>query len=370
MSDSIPITFVSSGAVLGGEERYLLTLLEELGSDWVHEVVLLEEGPLVRQLDAYSATVIPTGRRLGIVASALKLRRHLRDTRPALVHANGIKAALVSALAGAPLVWLKHDFSWDGGLARFIGRRARLVVGVSGAVTEVFAGTGVEARVVHTGIKTFDVDRAAGRRRLLQALGPPKPSAVAAIAARIDPTKGHAEAIAALPEILSREPRFRLAVMGAEHAPHFEHAAALRAEVAARGLERSVTFLGYRDDAVELIAGCDAVLIPSIVDESGFGREGFPLTALEAMAVGTPVVGYDHGGLPELVADCGILVPPGDRPALAAAILRLVEDDGLRTRLGRCGRERVATCFTLPRFVEEMKERYLEATNRGRDGDG
>lgn len=370
MTEPMPITFVSSHAHLGGEERYLTTLLGELGSAWIREVVVLEEGPLLRNLRDYPVHVIPTSRRAGIAVSALRLRRRLGRTRPALVHANGVKAALVCALAGAPLVWLKHDFSWDGGLARFIGRRARLVVGVSHAVTEVFGGTGVEARVVHTGIETPDVDRAAGRRRLLEALGPPEPTSVAAIAARIDPTKGHAEVIAALPRILAREPGFRLAVMGAEHAPHLEHAAALRAEVTAQGLERSVTFLGYRDDAVELIAGSDAVLVPSIVGEGGLGREGFPLTALEAMAVGTPVVGYDHGGLPELVADCGLLVPPGDREALAAAILRLVEDEGLRARLGRCGRERVATRFTLPRFVEEMKERYLEATNRGRDGHG
>ncbi len=134
--------------------------------------------------------------------------------------------------------------------------------------------------------------------------------------------------------------------------------------VVERGLEDSVTFLGYRDDAVELMSGCDAVLIPSIVDESGLGREGFPLTALEAMAVGTPVVGYDHGGLPELVGDCGVLVPPGDRAGLRDAILEVVGDEGLRSRLASCGPERVATRFALPRFVEEMKERYREAANR------
>jgi glycosyltransferase involved in cell wall biosynthesis len=367
VSGAVPVTFVSSHAHLGGEEGYLATLLEELGPDWIHEVVLLDEGPFVERLRAqgYPLHVLPTSRRAGIAVSAWRLRRHFARTRPQLVHANGIKAALVAALAGrAPLLWLKHDFSWDGKLARFIGRRSRLVVGVSGAVTETFEGSGVEAKVVHTGIRNIHADRGAGRRRLLEALGTPEPTAVAAIAARVDPTKGHDEVLSVLPEILERLPGFRLAIMGAEHAPHLEHASGLRRHVAEQGLREAVTFLGYRDDAVELISGCDAILIPSTVDERGRGREGFPLTALEAMAVGTPVIGYDHGGLPELVGDCGVLVPPGDRASLRDAILEVMRDESMRSRLARCGPERVATRFTLPRFVEEMKERYREAANR------
>ena len=54
------------------------------------------------------------------------------------------------------------------------------------------------------------------------------------------------------------------------------------------------------------------------------GREGFPYVGLEAMAVGTPVVGYEHGGLPEMLGDCGLLVSPGDRNALGEAILHLL----------------------------------------------
>lgn len=364
MNEAVRVTFVSSHARLGGAEEYLATLLQELGPDWIQEVVVLDEGPFVSRLSRYPVHVVPTSRRAGIAVSAWKLRSHLRRTRPALVHANGVKAALVCALAGAPLLWLKHDFSWDGRLARFIGRRSRLVVGVSAAVTETFDGTNVVRVVVHTGIREIHVDRKAGRRRLLDALGASEPAIVAAIAARLDPIKGHADVLSLLSDILGGVPGFRLAIMGDEHAPHLEHAAGLRRQVAEQGLNDAVTFLGHRDDAVELMSGCDAVLIPSTVGERGLGREGFPLTALEAMAVGTPVIGYDHGGLPELVGDCGVLVPPGDRASLRDAILEVVGDEGLRSRLARCGPERVATRFALPRFVEEMKERYREAANR------
>ncbi len=366
---AVPITFVSSHAHLGGEERYLLTLLEQLGPEWVREVVVLEDGPLLELLDDQPVTVIPTSRRAGIAFSGWRLRRHLRRQRPALVHANGVKAALVCALAGVPFVWLKHDFSWDGRLARFVGQRSRLVVGVSSAVTETFAGTGIETDVVLSGIGAIAADRSAGRARLLAAIGPPEPGFVAAIAARLDPTKGHAEALAALPEIHRHASGFRLVILGGEHEPHLQYAADLRRRIADEGLESSVTLLGHREDAIELLSGCDAVLVPSVVGDGGLGREGFSLTALEGMAVGTPVIGYDHGGLPEVLGDCGLLVPPGDREALAAAILRLVEDGGLRERLARCGVERAASVFALPRFVEEMKDRYRRAA-KGGQGNG
>ena len=369
---AVPITFVSSHAHLGGEERYLLTLLEELGPDWIQEVIVLDEGPLLELLQNYPVTVIPTSRRAGIAVSGWRLRRHLRRHRsPILVHANGVKAALVCALAGVPFVWLKHDFSWDGRLARFVGRRARLVVGVSRAVTETFEGTSIRTDVVPSGIASPRVDRSAGRARLLEAIGPPEPTFVAAIAARVDPTKGHDEALVVLPYLVERARGFRLVVMGGEHEPHLQYAADLRRRIADEGLESSVTLLGHREDAIDLISGCDAVLVPSIVGERGLGREGFSLTALEAMAVGTPVIGYDHGGLPEVVGDCGLLVPPGDREALAAAILRLVTDGGLRERLSGCGIERAASDFALPRFVEEMKDRYRQAAKGGqRNGHG
>ena len=67
------------------------------------------------------------------------------------------------------------------------------------------------------------------------------------------------------------------------------------------------------------------------------GREGFPYVGLEAMAVGTPVVGYAHGGLPEMLGECGLLVPPGDRAALRHAILDVLENEAERDRLAGCG---------------------------------
>ena len=367
MSDAVAVTFVSSHARLGGEENYLLRLIDELGPQWVRNVICLEDAPFVERLREHGVPteVIPTGRRAGMLSSALKLRRALRKARPDVVHANGVKAALVSALATTgtrfPLIWVKHDFSWDGWLARSTARRCAQIVGVSNAVTETFRGrTRNKVHVVHNGLPELDVDRDAGRRKLLSQVGEGA-TEVVSLVSRIDPTKGHRELLAVLPELLERRPGLRVAFIGDEHFPHLEHAEALRRELAAAGLEDAVSFLGFRDDAVELIAGSDLVVIPSTLEAGGMGREGFPYVGLEAMAVGTPVVGYAHGGLPEMLAECGRLVPPGDRTALRQAILELLNSPAERQRLADCAQERVRERFSLTRMLEAMRERYREA---------
>jgi glycosyltransferase involved in cell wall biosynthesis len=379
MSKPPAVMFVSSHARLGGAEEYLLRLLRELGSEWIAGVVCLEDGPFVERLRAAGipAAVIPTpARPPGIFRSAAKLRRAVLRAQPELVHANGVKAATVCAAAllgtRVPFLWLKHDFSWDGPLARAVGRRAVQIVGVSAAVTETFrGGTRRKVHVVHNGLAELSVDREEGRRRLLAAFGEPAPEQIISLVARIDPYKGHRELLEILPRLRAHFPRLRVAFIGGEHAPHLELAARLRDDIAALGLDEAVIFTGFRGDAVELMAGSDVVVVPSTVDErTGMGGEGFPYVGLESMAVGTPIAGYAEGGLPELVGDCGRLVRPGDRSALREAILEILRDPRLHERLANCGRERVRTRFSLDAMVAKMKERYRDAAGTMIERDG
>jgi glycosyltransferase involved in cell wall biosynthesis len=358
------VEFVSSHAKLGGGERYLETLVSRLGPEWNRRVVALEHGPFAERLEA---VVVPTGAGWSsIVTSAGRLRRLLRADRPDVVHANGIKAALVAVVATLgtrlPVVWVKHDFSYDGPLARLVARRSRLVVAVSAALTETFGPERPpKVRVVHTGIDDPAVDRVAARRHLLSALGDPEPEAAVALVGRLHPVKGHEELLAAAPDVLDRFPRSRLVFIGGEDPSTRAYAARLRERVHSLGLEQVVTFLGHRTDVIELLAGCDVAVVPSVRVNTRMGREGFPLTGLELLAVGTPIVGYADGGLPELVGDCGLLVPAGDRKALATEVARVLDDSELHDRLGRCGRVRVRERFGVESWLEAMKSVYREA---------
>jgi glycosyltransferase involved in cell wall biosynthesis len=365
----VPVVFVCPYARLGGAEQYLLLLLEQLGTPWVRDVVVLQDGPFVSQLReaGYPVTVIPTSARApGIVRSAWALRRLLRSRESSVVHANGIKAAIVSVLAtlASPIavVWVKHDFSYDGPLARLVARRCRRVIGVSEAVTRTLgrAANG-KVGVIHNAIPPIEVDRARARSSLAAVL-PSAATTVVGLVGRLEPGKGHLEFLAVAPELLERIPGLHIVFVGADHPAVADYAAELHARAEEHDLRGRVTLVGHRDDAVELIAGCDALVIPSVpTGDRGIGSESFSYVGLEAMAVGTPVVAYADGGLPEILGHCAELVPTGDREAFRDAIVRVVEDLALRERLARCGRARAATEFSLERMVDSTKQRYREA---------
>jgi glycosyltransferase involved in cell wall biosynthesis len=135
--------------------------------------------------------------------------------------------------------------------------------------------------------------------------------------------------------------------------------AALEARAAALGLDSRVEFLGAlgRDEVLALLRRADAAILSS-------AWENFPHTAVEALAVGTPVIATAVGGVPEIVSDGenGLLVPPGDPAALAAAIRRFFSDPELRGRL------RAAAAPSVERFAPEHVygelEQILEAAAR------
>jgi glycosyltransferase involved in cell wall biosynthesis len=102
-----------------------------------------------------------------------------------------------------------------------------------------------------------------------------------------------------------------------------------------------IVFLGYREDASRLLDDADICVVPSV------WQDAFPLGVLEPMAAGKPVVATSVGGVPEMIENevTGLLVPPGDSEALAAAIRRLLDNPALRAKLGAAARARVADRF-------------------------
>jgi glycosyltransferase involved in cell wall biosynthesis len=364
VEQAVPVAFVSSHGTRGGAERYLSLLLSHLPRAWINNVVALKHGGFVDDLreQGLPVEVIDTGAGpLDIIRGARRLRSSLAASRPAVVHANGLKAALVAELATTgtrmPVMWFKHDVSRDGWLGRLVGRRAAWVIGPSNAVIEPLGATSRNhAEVVPYQLPDPQVDEAAARAAVLAEF-PDGAENVVALVARLDPFKGQDDLIAAAPTVLARAPGTRFLLVGGEDPAHVGRTAELRRQVAERGLGSEVRLTGFRSDALELICGSDVLAIPSIA-KGGFGKEGFPYVGLEALALGTPVVYYAHGGLPEQIGDCGVLVPPGDRSALADAIVALVQDRERRTALAACGRARFEERFRWSSLAEDIAERY------------
>jgi glycosyltransferase involved in cell wall biosynthesis len=366
----VPVTFVISHALHGGSERYLELLLDHLDPGWVHGVVSLQDGPFVERLrsSGYDVAVIETGARLSMLTSARRLGRLLQRDPPAVIHANGVKAALVAGLATPvarvrmPIVWVKHDFSWDGLLAHAVAWRCDQVVGVSAAVTATFGRRLRDrVRVVHNGIPPIEREREAARELVRGLAGDGE---VVVLVGRFHPAKGQIELVEAAPRVLERRPGTRFLLLGGDDPYQLEYARSVRARIEALGLSEAVLLPGHHADAPGVMAGCDVVVMPSMPDERGMGREGFGLVGLEAMAVGTPVAGYSGGALPEVLGEHAALVPEGDRAALADAIAGLLEDPGRRAAMAAAARDYARGRFGIDATVAGMRERYAEAAAR------
>jgi len=133
----------------------------------------------------------------------------------------------------------------------------------------------------------------------------------------------------------------------------------IAAAVSRRGLASSVELLGLRLDVPDLLARSDIFALCS-------RSEGHPVSILEAMAAGLPVVATDVGGVAEAVVEgeTGFRVPPGDPAAVATALQRLIENDQLRRRLGEAGRRRARERFDAPRFRAAHLELYRRELER------
>ena len=175
---------------------------------------------------------------------------------------------------------------------------------------------------------------------------------------RLHAQKGLDVLLAAMPLALKNLPTLKLVIAG-----DGPERGRLATQSLSLGLSDRVIFTGELDRPEEALAACDCLALPS-------RWEGMPNAVLEAMAAGLPVVASAVGAVPELVVtgkvdqnvpgETGLVVPPGDSGALAAALVAALQDPERAAAMGRAGKERVARRYGLSRMIAEYELLYTE----------
>ncbi len=340
-------------AEMGGAQRYVATLVPLLGEHYDVAVAAHGDGYLREATEAAGVRFIPLEHVRRPIAPREDLRglrelvRLLRAARPDVVHVNSSKAAVLGRLA-APLagvrvrVFTVHGWAFkahSGLLARAYLWADRLMrpltttticVAESERAAGLAAGTcAASSTVVIPNAVGLDVPRAQpGARAPLRVLA----------VGRLREPKDFVTLVRAAARLEASAVAVRIAGDGPDRP-------ALEAEIARLGVGDRVELLGERADVPELLAAADAFVLPSL-------SEGMPISVLEAMAAGLPVVASDVGGVGELVRDgeTGALVAAGDSAALADALARLASDPAAPARQGQAGRRRVETEFSPAAF--------------------
>lgn len=294
------------------------------------------------------------------LASAVSIAWLHRRLRPDLVHWHAARAHALGAIA-----WLLAP-----GPARILSRRvdfpvrrspgSRLlwalpveaIAAISEGVREALIQSGVapgRIRVVPSGIDLSPFDEPADRVLLRQRFGVGPEEVLAIQAAALAPHKSQSDLLKATSLARGEAPRLRVWIAGEGPLRR-----SLEEEHRTLGLGTAVRFLGFRDDVNDLLRAADLFVVSSYL-------EGMGTATLDAMAAGLPVVATRVGGIPEIVESdvSGLLVPPRDPAALAAAMVRMANDAALRARFGEAGRVRVRD-FSADRTEERTRALYGE----------
>jgi glycosyltransferase involved in cell wall biosynthesis len=300
----------------------------------------------------------------------LALRRLLTTTRPDVVHAHGMRAGALTAIAltrtptrKPTLVVTVHNAPPAGGTARLVylalervvARNADLVLAVSSDLERRMRAAGardVQRAVVPAPDRPDPPPQQKPQQKPQQELQEPEPDRPLILAVgRLAPQKGFATLIDAAAAWQQRTPKPRLLIAG--DGP-------LKPGLEARANDKNVDaeFPGHRPDIPELLAAAAVFVMPSL-------WEGQPLALQEALTAGVPIVASNAGGIPDLTGDdAAVLVEPGDTKELGQAVLSVLDDHDRATRLRSAARRRATALPAADDAVTHALAAYESVTGK------
>ena len=373
MTGSVRVLRLITRLNIGGPARQALLLTKELGDEFPTLLAAGKPQPGEGELSAADVPVtkIPLARNLNPAIDLRALvatRRLLRRSGARLVHTHMAKAGAVGRMAAfstSPRPRTVHTFHGhvlEGyfrpaverafvRMERGLARRTDVLIAVSDEVRDQLLELGVgkpsQFQVIPLGFDLTSFLRVEGRSgRLRSDLGIGDHVPLVGVLGRLAPIKDHHT----LFEAMEKLDDAHLAVLG-----DGELLPTLRAKALAMGLGDRVHFAGWRHDVADAISDMDVVALSS-------RNEGSPVSLIEALACGRPIVATDVGGVRSVVRDgeTGFLLPPGDATAIATKIGLLLRDPDLRARFGASGRRDVEHRYGRERLLTDIRSLYSE----------
>ena len=366
---------------IGGPSQHVILLsqgLRPLGYDT--RLVIGRESPregnmlaLAAERDVSCETMSGLGREIAPLSdlrALLGLVRLMRAWRPAIVHTHTAKAGVLGRLAAraARVPTVVHTFHGHvlrgyfsppkeklfRGLEAFLARTADALVAVSESVkrdlVELRVAPAPKIRVIPLGLELGALAGTLPRGTLRREALIPDDAPLVGIVGRLVAIKDVPSFLNAARRVRERRPDARFAVVG-----DGEERAALEQQTTALGLAGAVHFFGWRRDLAAVYGDLDVVVNSSL-------NEGTPVALIEALAAARPVVATAVGGTPDLVGrdERGLLVPPGEPDALAAAVVSVLEGSEASRRRAQAGREHVLAQHSSERLFHDMDALYRE----------
>jgi glycosyltransferase involved in cell wall biosynthesis len=361
----------------GGTENQFMTLARSLDrSRFDLEFACLRRwGPFVKELAHLEIPLeeyqVSTFRSVQALAQQARLARHIARRGISIVHAYnfyGNVFAIPPARLVAPVVIASirdrapYLTAMQKRVQRYACQFADCVLVNADAVRDWLIGEGYDASnivVIRNGVDMRRFDGAPEGARLRSDLGIPADAQLVTVVSRLTRLKGIENFLEATAALKPRYPDARFLIVGETAPSDRPYLTELTDLAASLGVADRVIFTGLRSDVPAVLGCADVAVMPSL-------NEALSNVLLESMAAGAPVVATRVGGTPEALIDgeTGLLVPPGDSAAIAAAVARLLDDRELARRLGQAARALIASRFSVEQMVRSTEDLYMDLLAR------
>jgi len=352
------LLLITPELMAGGAERDMINLCRGLTLRGHSATLACHSGELSPEAEASGARIVelPAHARTsaGLRRFGTDLKKLVEEFQPEIVHSQATLPALAARQAlgkRLPILVTIHNLRYRiyyPLAAHLLNQAADRVLFVSDYEARRFRNWGFpqhKTQILHTGLPgAFFEEQPVEPHDLFRYL----------FAARITGKKGHGELLTAL--AAAGRLNFRLWIAG--DGLHREQVEQLTQRL---GLRDTVSFLGFRRDVRQLMAQCDALVLPS-------QRESLPLSLREGFAQGLPAIATAVGGIPELIEHevNGLLISPGNMAVFAQTMIRLASRPATARRMGIAARQIARQRWTQPRYLDALEQHYHELTDHHR----